>query len=218
MYRNSSYIQVLTFESVHTISPIYGECEQRMEKRSGALQNKLPPMASLSWNAYVGDPISILVSSSKVKDRTLDRHDEARSIYSGLDFKRIDWPEAIIDSWLSFEQLHGDLEQTYECIDKVERVQAQINAKRYKEAANAAYATSQAATQAVVDTSSEQNPSDSTELQMNDAMEIDIADPRKRKHEEAEREATGSKKAKTGNNHNVSNIFNGLSHVFKLWP
>lgn len=113
-----------------------------------------------------------------------------------MDIKKIDWPEAIIDSWLSFELLHGSLEQQQECFDKVERVQAQINAKRIKDAANAAYVASQAATQAIMDSSTESNPPVAADLQNNDAMEIDVTDPRKRKHEESE--PTESKKLRTG--------------------
>ncbi len=46
--------------------------------------------------------------------------------------KRIDWPEAIWDSWMSFEHMHGTLTDIENCIIKVEKAQQQTNARRAK--------------------------------------------------------------------------------------
>jgi hypothetical protein len=49
--------------------------------------------------------------------------------------KQLDWPEALWEAWVSFEYLHGTLEEIESCLDKIEKAQYQTNARRAKEAA-----------------------------------------------------------------------------------
>ena len=79
--------------------------------------------------------------------RTAGQVDEARKVFKGLMSKYLDWPEAIFDAWIAFEQVHGSLEELEECLDRVERAQASVNAKRAKEAQKA-YQDAQAASKA----------------------------------------------------------------------
>ncbi|KAF9013425.1 hypothetical protein BDQ17DRAFT_1386973 [Cyathus striatus] len=73
------------------------------------------------------------------------RYDDARSIFNEVHTKQIDWPEAIWEAWISFEHLHGSVEQIQTCLDKVEKAQTQLNLKRAKDAEKAAYQAMQMA-------------------------------------------------------------------------
>lgn len=46
--------------------------------------------------------------------------------------KNLDWPEAIWEAWISFEHLHGSVDQVNACLDKVEKAQYQVNVRRAK--------------------------------------------------------------------------------------
>lgn len=81
--------------------------------------------------------------------------------------KYFDWPEAIFDAWIAFEHVHGTVEDLEECMDKVNRAQAGVNAKRAREAQKAllaAQATSQAAEELI-----------STAVENGTAMQVDPA-------------------------------------------
>ena len=58
--------------------------------------------------------------------------DEARKVFTDIHTKQLDWPEAIWEAWVSFEHLHGTLEEIESCLDKVEKAQYQTNARRAK--------------------------------------------------------------------------------------
>ncbi|KIM89071.1 hypothetical protein PILCRDRAFT_812968 [Piloderma croceum F 1598] len=74
-----------------------------------------------------------------------DQYDDARSLFSDLAYKNLDWPEAIWEAWISFEHQHGSVAELEACLDKVERAQYQVNMRRAKEAEKAAYQTMQVA-------------------------------------------------------------------------
>ena len=57
---------------------------------------------------------------------------EARKVFSDVHVKNLDWPEAIWESWILFEHLHGSVEQVDACLDKVEKAQYQVNVRRAK--------------------------------------------------------------------------------------
>lgn len=65
---------------------------------------------------------------------------KARSIYvSALGRSAsLDWPEAVFDAFLTFEEYHGSLETLFSARDKVEKAQGVVNLKRHKEARTAA--------------------------------------------------------------------------------
>ncbi|KAF9527604.1 hypothetical protein CPB83DRAFT_934295 [Crepidotus variabilis] len=66
------------------------------------------------------------------------KHNEARQLFSEISTKNLDWPEALWDAWISFEQLHGSVETIDEAMDKVEKAQQAVQTKRAKEAKRAA--------------------------------------------------------------------------------
>ena len=59
-------------------------------------------------------------------------HDEARKVFRDVAPKNLDWPEAVWEAWSAFEQVHGSLEELEDCLDRIERAQKQVNAKRAK--------------------------------------------------------------------------------------
>ncbi|THH27765.1 hypothetical protein EUX98_g6425 [Antrodiella citrinella] len=64
-------------------------------------------------------------------------YDQARSVFKDVSLKNIDWPEAIWDAWIAFEQVYGSPTQMDECLDRIERARNQVEAKRAKAAYNA---------------------------------------------------------------------------------
>ncbi|TFK40639.1 hypothetical protein BDQ12DRAFT_601697 [Crucibulum laeve] len=77
-----------------------------------------------------------------------EQYDEARGVFMDIHLKQFDWPEAIWEAWISFEHLHGTLEEVETCLDKVEKAQYQLNLRRVKEAEKAAYQAMQMAAEA----------------------------------------------------------------------
>lgn len=59
-------------------------------------------------------------------------YDQARAVFDDIHKKQLDWPELIWELWLSFEHIHGTVDQVEECLDKIEKAQAQVNARRMK--------------------------------------------------------------------------------------
>ncbi|KAF8635933.1 hypothetical protein AX15_000104 [Amanita polypyramis BW_CC] len=77
-------------------------------------------------------------------------HDQVRVVFEDIHRKQLDWPELIWELWISFEHIHGTVDQVDECLDKVEKAQAQVNARRAKEAEKASYQAMQAAMDAQI--------------------------------------------------------------------
>lgn len=65
--------------------------------------------------------------------------DETRKVFSDVHAKNLDWPEAIWEAWISFEHLHGTVDQVDACLDKIEKAQYQVNIRRAKEVEKASY-------------------------------------------------------------------------------
>ncbi|KAH9890065.1 RNA-binding protein Prp24 [Cubamyces lactineus] len=70
-------------------------------------------------------------------------YDDARKVFRDIAMKNLDWPEAIWEAWISFEQLHGTVEELEDALDRVERAQTQVNSRRAKEAEKAQLAAAQ---------------------------------------------------------------------------
>jgi squamous cell carcinoma antigen recognized by T-cells 3 len=68
-----------------------------------------------------------------------NQYDKARSIFNDLSMKNLDWPEAIWEAWLGMEHLHGSLSQLQACMDKIERAQGAVNARRIKASSSYTY-------------------------------------------------------------------------------
>lgn len=64
--------------------------------------------------------------------RKQQRYDDVRAVYRDIAFKNIDWPEAIFDSWLTFEHMYGTVRSIQDCIDRTERAQKIAYARRMK--------------------------------------------------------------------------------------
>ncbi|KAI0081583.1 hypothetical protein K474DRAFT_1703756 [Panus rudis PR-1116 ss-1] len=73
----------------------------------------------------------------------LEHYDTARKTFKDIALKNLDWPEAIWEAWVQFEHLHGSVKDIEECLDRIEKARAQVNARRAKEAEKAAYAAMQ---------------------------------------------------------------------------
>jgi len=59
-------------------------------------------------------------------------YEQVRALFDDIHKKQLDWPESIWELWISFEHLHGSVDQVDECLDKIEKAQAQVNARRAK--------------------------------------------------------------------------------------
>ncbi|KAF9483427.1 hypothetical protein BDN70DRAFT_799974 [Pholiota conissans] len=64
------------------------------------------------------------------------RFEQARQVFLDVHTKQLDWPEAIWEAWLTFEHLHGSVEEIEVALDKIENAQYQTNMRRAKDAAN----------------------------------------------------------------------------------
>lgn len=74
------------------------------------------------------DP-SLILSCMASKEHM---YDDVRKVFRDVSAKHLDWPEAIWDAWVSFEQLHGTVEELENALAHVERAQTQVNARRAK--------------------------------------------------------------------------------------
>lgn len=59
-------------------------------------------------------------------------YDEARKVFRDVANKNLDWPEAVWEAWVAFEHVHGSVEDLEDCMDRIERAQRYVNAKRAK--------------------------------------------------------------------------------------
>ncbi|GBE83236.1 predicted protein [Sparassis crispa] len=85
----------------------------------------------IAWTAYT----DVLIKQKL--------YDDARKVFRDISMKNLDWPEAMWEAWLNFEQLCGSVEDIEDCIDRIDRAQVQVNARRAKEAEKAGYAAMQ---------------------------------------------------------------------------
>lgn len=137
-------------------------------------------------------------------NRDEGKFDEARLTFLNIAGRRLDWPEMIFDAWTSFEHLYGTLEDLQACLDRVEREQANVNAKRLKEAERASQAavqtsqqTEAAATLISEATADASNPKVAGEAASMD-VDDDAADFSKKRKLETDNDASTAKKAKQG--------------------
>ena len=66
-------------------------------------------------------------------------YNDARTVFRDVANKNLDWPEAIWDAWIQFEQVFGSVEELEDCLDRVERARERVNMKRAKNMEKAAY-------------------------------------------------------------------------------
>ncbi|KAJ7067860.1 hypothetical protein C8F01DRAFT_1078564 [Mycena amicta] len=103
-----------------------------------------------------------------------EQYEQARETFVDLHKKHLDWPEAIWEAWIAFENLHGSVEEIEACGDKIEKAQYVVNTRRAKDAERQAaqYAAQQMASVPVEQAPVPQVPSAKAE-----AMEVDSATP-----------------------------------------
>ena len=53
-------------------------------------------------------------------------------MFRDICMKNLDWPEALWDAWISFEQVHGSVEELELAMDRIEFAQGQTNLRRQK--------------------------------------------------------------------------------------
>ncbi|KAG6903150.1 hypothetical protein C0995_004697 [Termitomyces sp. Mi166 len=80
--------------------------------------------------------------------RKYQQLDRAAKVFLDIHTKNLDWPEAVWEAWINFEQLYGSIDGLDQCLDKVEKAQYQVHLRRAKEAENAGYQAFQAAVEA----------------------------------------------------------------------
>jgi hypothetical protein len=102
-----------------------------------------PNEASAIWESLTkSHPSSYLVWTAWATFETSTRFalPKARTIYTTALAKAasLDWPEAVFDAYLTFEEHHGTLETLMSAREKVEKAQGLVAVKRQKEAAKAA--------------------------------------------------------------------------------
>ena len=132
-------------------------------------------------------------------------YDDARKVFRDIANKNLDWPEAIWEAWISFEQLHGSVEQLEDALDRIERARTQVNHRRAKEAEKAQMAAAQliAETQASAPVAEAPVP---VQGQAQAAMDVDIDNggsveagaKRKAEDEGTPDRESSSKKARVG--------------------
>ncbi|EMD31421.1 hypothetical protein CERSUDRAFT_119799 [Gelatoporia subvermispora B] len=81
----------------------------------------------LAWTAY---------ADVLIKQHMLD---DARKLFRDICMKNLDWPEAMWEAWINFEQLYGSVEDIEDAMDRIERANAHVHARRLKEAEKAGY-------------------------------------------------------------------------------
>ncbi|KZT27355.1 hypothetical protein NEOLEDRAFT_1060705 [Neolentinus lepideus HHB14362 ss-1] len=150
----------------------------------------------LAWTSYA----DALIKQSQ--------YDKARAVYADVSTKNVDWPEAIWQAWLSFEHLYGSVEDIEICMDKIERAQNQVNARRAREAEKASHQAFQMAAeqQASNVPVTEVPPPPTEQAAAREAMDVDVPQTMasvdggmKRKAEESPApEAEGSKRPRMG--------------------
>ncbi|KAI0326875.1 RNA-binding protein Prp24 [Cubamyces sp. BRFM 1775] len=128
-------------------------------------------------------------------------YDDARKVFRDIAMKNLDWPEAVWEAWISFEQLHGTVEELEDALDRVDRAQTQVNSRRAKEVEKAQLAAAQliAETQANVPVAEAPVPIQTKPAVEPTAMQVDAGsttEPSAKRKAEDEGTPESSKKAR----------------------
>jgi hypothetical protein len=65
-------------------------------------------------------------------DLLIRQHDyaAAREVFDDIHKKKLDWPEAVWEAWVNFEQLKGTVHTIDIALDKIEKARVQVNYHR----------------------------------------------------------------------------------------
>lgn len=65
-------------------------------------------------------------------DSRVGLFDDARKVFRDIASKNLDWPEAIWEAWIAFEHVYGTVEELEDSMDRIEKAQKQVAARRAK--------------------------------------------------------------------------------------
>ncbi|KAF8895465.1 hypothetical protein BD779DRAFT_1619135 [Infundibulicybe gibba] len=130
-------------EMVHLVSKT-GDPKLRLEKYLSDIYLRIAGLPSSTLEVWEGAAkfyknsylVWISYTDALIK---CEHYDQARSVFQDIHMKQIDWPEAIWEAWITFEHLHGSVDDILACLDKVEKAQSVVNIRRAKEAEKASY-------------------------------------------------------------------------------
>ncbi|KAI0366626.1 RNA-binding protein Prp24 [Pilatotrama ljubarskyi] len=191
-----------------------GDPRLRLEKYLSAICTDLGDLqanAVVLWEDTTKHYKTSYLAWTSYTDCLVKQHmyEDARRVFRDIAAKNLDWPEAIWEAWVSFEQLHGTVEEIEDALDRIERAQTQVNARRAKEAEKAQLAAAQliAETQAsTVPVAEAPVPTQTDPTAQPAAMDVDSAAvPEAGSKRKAEDEGLpeSSKKAR----HHITHIF-----------
>ncbi|KAG6878496.1 hypothetical protein C0993_005425 [Termitomyces sp. T159_Od127] len=160
-----------------------GDPKLRLEKYLAAIYQQ----AELFDNA-----ISVWEAAAKCNNK-YQQIDRAAKVFLDIHSKKLDWPEAIWEAWINFEQLHGSIDELDQCLDKVEQAQYQVNLRRVKEAEKAGYQAYQVTVEAEPTTRVEKAPVD-TDISMD--VDVDLVSRGGTKRQAEDEPAVAHKKPK----------------------
>lgn len=104
-----------------------------MGRRNKALQDELSCMDVIHRHPDVRPLLSVLSTGSDgTPSSKQGLYVDARNVFRDVCAKNLDWSEALWEAWVSFEQLHGSVEEFEDCLDRIERAQFQVAARRAK--------------------------------------------------------------------------------------
>ncbi|KAG5646531.1 hypothetical protein DXG03_003298 [Asterophora parasitica] len=129
-------------EMVHQASKT-GDAKLRLEKYLSEIyhSSSLHDSATTVWESAAKFYRTSYIAWTSYTDSLVkyQQYDKARKVFSDIHMKNLDWPEAVWEAWIAFEHLHGSVEELDTCLDKVEKAQYQVNARRVKEAEKVNY-------------------------------------------------------------------------------
>ncbi|KAG6897556.1 hypothetical protein C0992_000339 [Termitomyces sp. T32_za158] len=214
MVRKGAFLFVPTpffWRVILNIASKTGDSKLRLEKYLAAIyqQAELDDNVISVWEAAAKCNKSsylvwLLLTETLIKYQQVDK---AAKVFLDIHTKKLDWPEAIWEAWINFEQLYGSIDELDQCLDKVEQAQYQVNLRRAKEAEKAGYQAYQAAIEAEPTTKEETTVHVETDVSMD--VDADFG-PRGGTKRQAEDEPVAAhKKAKMGRDRENSTVFVG---------
>ncbi|KAI0769831.1 RNA-binding protein Prp24 [Fomes fomentarius] len=187
-----------------------GDPRLRLEKFLSAIcleVEDLQPNALILWEDATKYYKNSYLAWTAYTDVLIRQHlyDDARQVFREIAMRNLDWPEAIWDAWISFEQLHGSVIELEDALDRIQRAQTQVNNRRAKEAERAQFAAAQliAETQAGVPVAeapppaqTQTNTEETTESTTMAVDSVTSADGRSKRKADDEGTPESSKKAR----------------------
>ncbi|KAF8584488.1 hypothetical protein K439DRAFT_1633508 [Ramaria rubella] len=153
------------------------------------LESPLTEQALALWQSTTKHYKSSSLAWSKYLELLIAEHEysRARALFKEMSQKKMDWPDAIWQLWVDFEQLYGFVEDIEYCLEKVKILSEKLEKQREQEAMQAQQAWIDASRLVVEPQEAGQSVADTAATPMN--VSTGTADPqqdfnRKRKAEE----------------------------------